>query len=43
MIVAHDVELRAGARILLEHATFRVGPGRPGRAWSGATGRARPR
>jgi ATPase subunit of ABC transporter with duplicated ATPase domains len=27
MIVAHDVELRAGARILLEHATFRVGPG----------------
>ena len=27
MIVAQDVELRAGARILLEHATFRVGPG----------------
>jgi len=27
MIVAHDVELRAGARILLEHASFRVGPG----------------
>ena len=27
MIVASDVELRAGARILLEHATFRVGPG----------------
>jgi ATPase subunit of ABC transporter with duplicated ATPase domains len=27
MIVAHDVELRAGARILLEHATFRVAPG----------------
>src|SRR5690242_9581301 len=27
MIVAHDVELRAGARILVEHATFRVGPG----------------
>jgi ATPase subunit of ABC transporter with duplicated ATPase domains len=27
MIVAHDVELRAGARVLLEHATFRVGPG----------------
>jgi ATPase subunit of ABC transporter with duplicated ATPase domains len=27
MIVAHDVELRAGARILLEHATFRIGPG----------------
>jgi ATPase subunit of ABC transporter with duplicated ATPase domains len=27
MIVAHDVELRAGARLLLEHATFRVGPG----------------
>jgi len=27
VIVAHGVELRAGARILLEHATFRVGPG----------------
>jgi ATPase subunit of ABC transporter with duplicated ATPase domains len=27
MIVAHEVELRAGARILLEHATFRVAPG----------------
>jgi ATPase subunit of ABC transporter with duplicated ATPase domains len=27
MIVAHDVELRAGARILLEHATFRIAPG----------------
>ena len=27
MIVAHDVELRAGARVLMEHATFRVGPG----------------
>src|SRR5664279_3259594 len=27
MIVAHDVELRAGARVLVEHATFRVGPG----------------
>jgi ATPase subunit of ABC transporter with duplicated ATPase domains len=27
MIVAQDVELRAGARTLLEHATFRVGPG----------------
>ncbi len=27
MIVAHDVELRAGARLLLDHATFRVGPG----------------
>jgi len=27
MIVAHDVELRAGARILVEHATFRVAPG----------------
>src|SRR5690349_13300341 len=27
MIVAHDVELRAGARLLVEHATFRVGPG----------------
>jgi ATPase subunit of ABC transporter with duplicated ATPase domains len=27
VIVAHDVELRAGARLLLEHATFRVGPG----------------
>jgi len=27
MIVAHDVELRAGARLLLEHATFRVAPG----------------
>ncbi|MFZ0157480.1 MAG: ABC-F family ATP-binding cassette domain-containing protein [Kineosporiaceae bacterium] len=27
MIVAHDVELRAGARVLLEHATFRVAPG----------------
>ena len=27
MIVAHDVELRAGARILLERASFRVGPG----------------
>jgi ATPase subunit of ABC transporter with duplicated ATPase domains len=27
MIVASDVELRAGARILLEHATFRIGPG----------------
>ena len=27
MIVASDVELRAGARILLEHATFRVAPG----------------
>ena len=27
MIVAQDVELRAGARVLLEHATFRVGPG----------------
>ena len=27
MIVARDVELRAGARLLLEHATFRIGPG----------------
>jgi ATPase subunit of ABC transporter with duplicated ATPase domains len=27
MIVAHDVELRAGARILVQHATFRVAPG----------------
>lgn len=27
MIVAHDVELRAGARVLLEHASFRVAPG----------------
>src|SRR3954451_19395704 len=27
MIVAQDVELRAGARVLLEHATFRVAPG----------------
>jgi ATPase subunit of ABC transporter with duplicated ATPase domains len=27
MIVAQDVELRAGARILLERATFRVAPG----------------
>jgi ATPase subunit of ABC transporter with duplicated ATPase domains len=27
VIVAHDIELRAGARILLEHATFRVAPG----------------
>lgn len=27
MIVANDVELRAGARILLEHATFRVAAG----------------
>jgi ATPase subunit of ABC transporter with duplicated ATPase domains len=27
MILAHDVELRAGARVLLERATFRVGPG----------------
>src|ERR671939_1666516 len=27
MIVAQDVELRAGARILLDHATFRIGPG----------------
>src|SRR5690349_9213330 len=27
MIVAHGVELRAGARLLVEGATFRVGPG----------------
>ncbi len=27
MIVAQDVELRAGARLLLEHASFRIGPG----------------
>jgi ATPase subunit of ABC transporter with duplicated ATPase domains len=27
MIVAHDVELRAGASILLEHATFRIAGG----------------
>ena len=27
MITAHDVELRAGSRLLLEHATFRVAPG----------------
>lgn len=27
MIVARDVELRAGARLLVEHATFRVAPG----------------
>jgi ATPase subunit of ABC transporter with duplicated ATPase domains len=27
MITATDVELRAGARTLLEHASFRVGPG----------------
>ena len=27
MITATDVELRAGARLLLEHASFRVGPG----------------
>ncbi|GAA4657605.1 ABC-F family ATP-binding cassette domain-containing protein [Kineococcus glutinatus] len=27
MIVASDVELRAGARLLMEHVTFRVAPG----------------
>ncbi len=27
MISAHDIELRAGSRLLLEHATFRIGPG----------------
>ncbi|MFP5333775.1 MAG: ABC-F family ATP-binding cassette domain-containing protein [Actinomycetes bacterium] len=27
MITATDVELRAGSRLLLEHASFRVGPG----------------
>jgi ATPase subunit of ABC transporter with duplicated ATPase domains len=27
MIVAHDVELRAGARLLVEHATFQVAAG----------------
>ena len=27
VILAHDIELRAGARVLLEHATFRIGPG----------------
>ncbi|GAB7189659.1 ABC-F family ATP-binding cassette domain-containing protein [Kineococcus sp. NUM-3379] len=27
MIVAQDVELRAGARLLMEHVTFRVAPG----------------
>jgi ATPase subunit of ABC transporter with duplicated ATPase domains len=27
MIIAHDVELRAGASLLLEHASFRIGPG----------------
>lgn len=27
MIVATDIELRAGARLLLDHASFRVGPG----------------
>lgn len=27
MIVAHDVELRAGAQILLERATFQIAPG----------------
>ena len=27
MITAHDLELRAGARLLMEHASFRVGPG----------------
>ena len=27
MIVAHDVELRAGSRVLLQHASFRVGDG----------------
>jgi ATPase subunit of ABC transporter with duplicated ATPase domains len=27
MITASDIELRAGARLLLEHATFRIGPG----------------
>ena len=27
MISAYDLQLRAGARLLLEHATFRVAPG----------------
>ena len=27
MIIAKDVELRAGARLLIEAATFRVNPG----------------
>jgi ATPase subunit of ABC transporter with duplicated ATPase domains len=27
MIVAQDIELRVGARLLLEHANFRIGPG----------------
>ena len=27
MIVASDIELRAGARLLMEHVTFRVAPG----------------
>ena len=27
MLVARDLEVRAGARLLLEHASFQVGPG----------------
>ena len=27
MLVGHDVEVRVGARLLIEHASFRVGPG----------------
>ena len=27
MITVHDLEVRAGARLLMEHVTFRVGPG----------------
>ena len=41
MIVARDVELRAGARLLLEGATFQIAPGH-GSAWSAGTARARP-
>ena len=42
MITVHDLEVRAGARLLMEHVTFRVGPAtRSG--WSVATAPARPR
>lgn len=42
MIAANALELRAGARILIESASFRVTPV-TGSVWSGATAPARPR
>ena len=43
VVDVEDVDLVRGERTLLSHATWRLGPGRPGRASSASTAPARPR